>query len=391
MRTNVLDPTVPNNFVPALVSLALRFQLRPEQLFRRAGIDLDAVRATGAGFSVREVERLVEVLMSESGVPEVALLLGEKIDPQSLGLFGQLIATSSSPREAMSTFADFKLLLHPSFDLRVEEGESFDVARYASNDEVPIGDKAYYAEALLASVMSLGEHFLGDRATPRKATFRHAAPAYVDVYHRIFRCPIAFGEPYDALFYPKGLLDRSMLGKSDAYHRTLRAQAEGALGALGQFPVAQVRRVLHTRIADPDLDVADVARVLGVSARTLQRRLGEGPQSFRALRDEVRFQRAKEGLRLGDANIDEIAIALGYRDRSNFVRAFTRWAGQSPSQFRAAAQRGGAAASDAPPAATAKGARHAVGTRAKKVPSRSHERKTAPAQTRRPRAKVGAK
>jgi AraC-like DNA-binding protein len=348
MRASILEPTVPNHFVPALVSLALRFQLRPEQLFRRAGIDLDAVRAPGAGFSVREVEGLVEVLMRESGVPEIALLLGEKIDPESLGLFGQLIATSSSPREAMATFADFKLLLHPSFDLRVEEGESFDIARYASNDEVPIGDKAYYAEALLAAVMSLGEHFLGQRATPRRATFRHGPPAYVDVYRRIFRCPVAFGEPYDALFYPKGLLDRSMLGKSEAYHRALRAQAEGDLGRGGQLPVAQVRRVMHTRIADPDLDVGEVARVLGVSSRTLQRRLGEGPQSFRALRDEVRFQRAKEALCLGDANIDEIAMAVGYRDRSNFVRAFTRWTGQSPSHFRADAARGKVAA-PAPP------------------------------------------
>ncbi|MET0594144.1 MAG: AraC family transcriptional regulator [Polyangiaceae bacterium] len=358
-----MDPTVPNHFVPALVSLALRYHLRPEQLFRRAGIDLDAARAHGAGFSLREVERLVEAFMTESKIPEIALLLGEHIDAESVGLFGQLISTSPTAREALAVFATFKRLLHPSFDLRVEEEDGLAVVRYASNDELPIGDKPYYAEAILASVVSLGRQFLGESYTPRRATFRHPSPSYANVYERIFACPIVFDQPYDALFFAKGLLDRPMLGKSDAYHRTLRAQAEGDLGASSGLPIAQVKRVLHARIADPDLDVGDVARVLGVSTRTLQRRLGEEKQSFRDLRDEVRFQRAKEALKLGDANIDEIAVSLGYRDRSNFVRAFTRWSGKSPSRFRAAKR----AAPAAPARAKSKRGARPAPTRKRKV------------------------
>ena len=331
--TNALDPTVPNHFVPALVSLALRFQLRPEKLFRRAGIDLTAARARGAGFSVQEVERLVDAFLLESEVPELALVLGEHVDPENLGLFGQLVATSATPREAVGAFADFKYLLHPSFDVRLEGAGEVVLLRYASHDETPIGEKPYYAEALLSAVVSLGRHFLGDRILPRRAMFRHARPSYVAAYQRVFGCPIAFGQPFDALEYPARLLDRPMIGRSDAYHRTLRAQAD--LRAAHELPLAQVRRVLHTRISDPELDVADVARVLGVSHRTLQRRLREGGKSFRELRDEVRYQRARETLAGSDASIDEIASALGYRDRSNFVRAFSRWAGQSPSQLRA--------------------------------------------------------
>jgi AraC-like DNA-binding protein len=266
-------------------------------------------------------------------------VLGEHIDPESLGLFGQLVATSATPREAVATFADFKLLLHPSFDLRLEEADGVAVLSYASHDDTAIGDRPYYAEALLSAVVSLGRHFLRDGTTPRRATFRHPRPAYVAVYERIFCCPIAFNQPYDTLEYAATLLDRPMLGRSDAYHRALHAQAEQDLRALQELPLGQVRRVLHARIADPELDIADVARVLGTSERTLQRRLREGGKSFRGLRDEVRYQRARESLALGDATIDETAFALGYRDRSNFVRAFTRWAGQSPSQFRAGVRR----------------------------------------------------
>jgi AraC-like DNA-binding protein len=375
-----LDPTVPNHFVPALVSLALRYQLRPEQLFRSAGIDLDAARAHGAGFSVREVERLVEAFITESKLPELALLLGEYTSAESVGLFGQLISTSPTAREALSAFANFKQLLHPSFDLRVEEEDGLAVVRYASNDELPIGDKPYYAEALLASVVSLGRHFLGDQHTPRRATFRHPGPPYVDVYRRIFRCPVVFDQPYDALFFAKTLLDRPMLGKSEAYHRALSAQAAEDLGANAKLSIARVKRVLHARIADPDLDVGDVARVLGVSTRTLQRRLGEENESFRELRDVVRFQRAKEALRLGTVNIDEIAVALGYRDRSNFVRAFTRWAGTSPSRFRAKAREAGALAS---------ASRGKTKNRLNRAGPKGARRTSRP--LRRKKAKVGAK
>jgi len=328
--------TVPNRFVPALVSLALRFELPPERLFRRAGIDLDAARARGAGFSVTEVERLVDAFMGATKLPELALLLGEHIDPDSLGLFGQLVATSRTPRDAVAIFADFKYLLHPSFDLRIEEADGAAILRYASNDTTPIGDRSYYAEALLSAVVSLGRHFIGENTTPASATFRHPRPSYRPVYDRIFRCPISFDDSYDALYYPATLLDRSLLGRSDAYHRTLRAQAEEDLRSFQHLPLVEVRRVLHARIADPELGIGEIARVLGASARTLQRRLREAGVSFRELRDEVRYQRARETLLRGDATIDQIALDLGYRDRSNFVRAFTRWAGRSPSQFRAA-------------------------------------------------------
>jgi AraC-like DNA-binding protein len=314
--------------------LALRFQLQPEKLFRRAGIDLNAARAAGAGFSVLEVERLVDALVAATELPQIALSLGEYIEPESLGLFGQLIATAATPRDAVATFSDFKYLLHPSFDLRLEVSDGVAIVLFASNDETPVGSKPYYAEALLSSVASLGHHFLADRVKLGRATFRHPRPSYFTAYERLFRCPIDFDCAFDSLHYPARLLDAKLLGHSEAYHRRLRAQAETELRATHRLPVAQVRRVLHARIAESELDLPAIAKVLGVSTRTLQRRLGESGKSFRELHDEVRFQRARE-LLAGEASTDDVATALGYRDRANFVRAFTRWSRQSPSQYRA--------------------------------------------------------
>ena len=329
-----MEATVPNHFVPALVSFALRFALGSEQLFARAGIELSAARAKGARFSVEEVERLVDALLETTRLPQLALLLGEGIDPESLGLFGQLVATSATPRQAITTFSEFKLLLHPCFDLRIEERDGVAGIRYASNDSTPIRDKAYYAETLLTALVALGRHFLGVTAPPLRATFRHAAPAYREEYTRILGITPEFGEAADALYYPAVFLDVPMLSSSSAYHEVLRMQAALELASSHAPALSQVRRAIRARIEEPELSLTDVARELAQSARTLQRRLSEAGMGFRELHDEVRYARARELLEMGTLNIEGVASALGYRDRSNFVRAFSRWSGESPSAYR---------------------------------------------------------
>jgi AraC-like DNA-binding protein len=326
--------TVPNHFVPALVSISLRFRIGPERLFLCAGIDLTAARAPGAHFSVAEVERLVEALIELTATPQLGLLVGELIDPASLGVLGQLVATSASSQHAITTFSQFKQLLHPLFDLTVHTVGDHDVLAYASNDTTPIGDKPYYAEALLSTVVSLRRHFLGISGAPTEATFRHPKPSYLGEYERVFGCPIHFGRELDTLSFSHADVTAPMLGTSPGYHTMLRSQAEDELARSEPLVVAQVRRVIHGRLAEPDLSLADAAKQLAMSARTLQRRLGEAQVSFRQLRDQARHQEARRLLARRDLNSEQVALALGYTDRSNFVRAFERWEGTGPRGFR---------------------------------------------------------
>lgn len=334
MNRALSEITVPNHFVPALVSISLRFRVGPERLFAHAGIDLTAARAPGAHFSVAEVERLVEALIELSATPHLGLLVGELIDPASLGVLGQLVATSASSQHAIVTFSQFKRLLHPLFDLAVHTEGGQDLLVYSSNDSTPIGDKPYYAEALLSTVVSLRRHFLGVSSTPTAATFRHARPTYVAEYQRVFGCPIRFDQARDAVSYTHADVTAPMLGTSPGYHSMLRAQAEDELARSEPLIVAQVRRVIHSRLAEPNLSLADAAKQLAMSARTLQRRLNEAHVSFRQLRDQARHQEARRLLSRRDLNSEQVALALGYTDRSNFVRAFERWEGTGPRAFR---------------------------------------------------------
>jgi AraC-like DNA-binding protein len=181
----------------------------------------------------------------------------------------------------------------------------------------------------------LRNHFLDVSTGPVLACFRHDRPSYAPQYQRVFGCPVEFNCEHDEVRFASGDIHAPMLGTSPGYHAMLRSQAEDELARDEPLILAQVRRVIVGRLAESELSIADAAKQLAMSERTLQRRLSEARVSFRELRDQVRHREAKRLLSRRDMNVEQVASALGYTDRSNFVRAFERWEGKSPSSYRA--------------------------------------------------------
>lgn len=109
----------------------------------------------------------------------------------------------------------------------------------------------------------------------------------------------------------------------------LEARLPEAYGVAGK-----VVEVLKTRVGKFPLGIGDVAGELGLSKRTLQRRLQQQEISFAELRDKVRFHYSIDFLIEQNASIDSISTALDFSDRTSFTNAFKRWTGLSPSTFR---------------------------------------------------------
>jgi AraC-like DNA-binding protein len=321
-----VEQVVPNHFVPSFVSFALRLGAAPEALFARIGRSLAEARAPGATFRVRELEQLFDVLSGAVGRPDLALYVGREVDPERLGLFGLVLSTSSTPRATFAAMSEFKALFHPLLDVSVHEAAGRTHLRYAARDGGPIGDKPCYAEALLSTLHAAASIYYASDTPPLHVSFRHHAPAYAESYTRVFRCPVRFAQPVDELCYGHTFLDVPWHGASPS-HARWREQASRELSL-----ESRVERVLHERLRE-ELDVHAVARALAMSARNLQRSLHTAGTSYRALRDRVRHRRACALLEEGVPTA-QVAQALGYGDRSNFVRAFERWAGECPSAYR---------------------------------------------------------
>ncbi len=193
------------------------------------------------------------------------------------------------------------------------------------------------SEGALATYVTLCREATGPNSKPGAVQFCHPEPAGSrELLEAHFRCPITFGADIDALIIPAERLDKPNLVGDESIWKFLSAQAEGMLPAESRD--RQLDRQVVLQIADVLTDgipsLAQVASDLGMSARTLQRRLSDQGLTFQALVDQARRETAERFLADTRYSIAEVAFLTGFSEQSAFTRAFKRWAGQTPGTYR---------------------------------------------------------
>lgn len=326
--------SVPNIILPSLSSLALKHGISPKRLFNDAGVDLESIQVRDLDLELHEIESVILLLSTHIGEPSIGVLLGAHLQAEMLAMFGPLIASSPNPRVGLECFSRFKQLLHPQFDLKLEEKDQQATLYYQSNDETPIGDLPFYAEALFSALVNLGNYFIGGQKKPALVEFRHKEPASLELYEQTFNCPINFSCAQDKLVFDRSVLDLPHLSHNFSLHQLFRQQAQEQLKNFSSPIASQVKHIIKANLSDPDLSADTVAQQLNTSRRTLYRQLKAENVSYSQLRNEVIIDTAKSLLASTHYSTETIAYELGYKDRSNFVHAFKRLTGHSPSQFR---------------------------------------------------------
>jgi AraC-like DNA-binding protein len=153
-------------------------------------------------------------------------------------------------------------------------------------------------------------------------------------YERLYRCPIVFDAGEDALVFDAELLEQTLVMANPELARHNDEAVREYLARIDHGSVIdQVRSQLVNRLADRPTPQM-VARALGMSQRSLQRRLHEHGTSYETVLGEVRKELACAFLREGRYAVGELAFMLGFEDASAFARAFRRWMGVSPSAYR---------------------------------------------------------
>ena len=204
------------------------------------------------------------------------------------------------------------------------------------------------AEFVLALVVRLAREGTATPIVPAAVRFAFAAPADLVEYREFFRAPLEYDAPANQLRFGRHDLARPLTGADPALSGVLRRRLEKMLGQMPKpddSATSQVRRELVDGLTRREPTAAVVAKALGVSERTLYRRLREEETSFRQILDQVRSELAAAMLGNRAIGIAEIAFVLGYSEPAAFHRSFRRWTGQTPLTFRRAA----AAAVPAPP------------------------------------------
>jgi len=196
-------------------------------------------------------------------------------------------------------------------------------------------EPALSVDLTFAFLVQLGRKGTGQRITPVRVDFQRAAFSS-NAHAAFFGSPIRFGAQRDLIVLRSADLDRPFPGHNSEFLEMLTTALEAARTDLEVTSFSeQVVYALKRRLASGRPDIASVARDLGTSERTLQRRITEHGTTFRALLVEARQELGEQLLRDPSLGIDEVACLLGYQDTSSFYRAFNDWTGIPPNRWRA--------------------------------------------------------
>ncbi|WP_184397098.1 AraC family transcriptional regulator [Rhizobium sp. BK650] len=191
------------------------------------------------------------------------------------------------------------------------------------------------ADVTFAAILELGRRGTGRHIRPLRAEMVRQGPVS-EAHRSYFDAPMRTGCPENALVLDRDDLDLPFAGHNPELLAILEPALAASLGEIeAQSSLSQqVKILIKRRLASGRPDVADVARELGMSERTLQRRITAQGSSYRGLLDEARQELGRRLLSDEQNGIEEIAFLLGFQDTGSFYRAFRSWEGVTPAQWR---------------------------------------------------------
>ncbi|GAA0759712.1 AraC family transcriptional regulator [Ideonella azotifigens] len=312
--------------------------------FSRFGMDLDTVlMGTGRLRSLDDVVPRVDLAdlfdtawraaVAHTGDDAIGLKMTPRQPMLGLGSMAHLVMAADDIRCALQQFSRFTGVISPTTSVGLELGpERCRVTLRVSPGHQPAAQQRY--DFMAATLLQGFFWVCGLQIRPLVVHHPFPAPADPGPWLEAFGAPVMFGAGEFSMEFPQSILslpvptaDPSIADLSERLATRLLEQQGGSL-------VAQVRQVVSRQLPRGDPRREQVAAVLCMSERTLQRRLNEAGTTFHELVDDTRRELAQRFLDSGGATPTEMSFALGFSDPSNFYRACKRWFGRSPGDYR---------------------------------------------------------
>jgi AraC-like DNA-binding protein len=310
------------NTPKALATFFASTDLTPQML------DDAEARVSSAQFCVAWAEAI-----RLSGDPSLALRIAEATPAGAFGIVEYVCRSSVTLREALRQWVRYLGILDDAVEVGLIETETHGALRVVTESEAPAPASHELCFALIvrhARAMVQG----GVRIV--EVRFSHQAKtAQLSRYGVFFESEVRFGATHTELVFEQSTLDTPLTtADPNLLAILLSAATERSGRPSSHLPLTdQVRRALRSALSHDDAEVERIAQRLGMTGRTLQRRLKDEETSFQAVRDDMRRELADRYLGEG-MSFAEISFLLGFSEPSAFFRAFKRWTGLTPFERR---------------------------------------------------------
>lgn len=301
-----------------------------EAILRAAGLTLRDLSDPEARIPYATFVSLLGQAAEQTRCDHFGLLIGRMFSLSELGVAGDMTRHSATIGRALETFTSYQHLNSAGgLAYLLRRGDYVDFG-YAIYQHTEAGVSQTY-DASLAAAMSIMRDLAGPAWKPYEVLLPHARPQDPSQYRALFKVMPTFEAELCALRFPVRDLARAVPGADAAAF--LRAEAVAHRAGPPDF-LQQVYRGLRLLLLDNRHSAQDVAQLLAMHRRTLNRRLKAGGTTFQRVLDDVRFEIARELLANSHVRLDDIAATLGYAAVTPFMRTFRRWSGTTPGRWR---------------------------------------------------------
>lgn len=321
--------------VRSLVDSIQRLGFDTSRFLEQEGFDATLLDNPTARIDHAQFDSLQIAAIRFTKTPSLGLQVGITAPIAAYDIVGHLLLTCKTIREALTIFFRFyPLISDGSRSTLVEHGDLATI-NLSFTRASPLLNR-FRAEFVVCQVARCGQIFVGDQFRPTLVTFEHSQPEYVDLYRHFFQCELKFNHSRTSVTFESRLLDVPQPHSSPSLFKMLTEEAERSLEKLSSRNnlATQIEAMIINEYQGQKPNLERVAKQFNLSSRSLRRHLKQQGHSYGEISDLAQNTVAQRLLSNDDLSVQEVAYRLGFSEPSSFHRAFKRWTGITPQQFR---------------------------------------------------------
>jgi AraC-like DNA-binding protein len=310
---------------------------RSLQLLEEVGLTaadlVERDRRIPARVAMHALQRAVEIF----GDPTIGLKAGSRLEQSVMDVIDYAACSTENLGTAIGVMSRYSHVMNESGSLTLTIDSDYCYTTYSMS--IPHPPQAN--DLAVSASLTFSKRVCEVYSPPVEIRLQHERPSYADVYQKYFEATVKFGAPANTIVMRKSRLEARMRNRSLpmalAFERKAQELEQAVTRELGIS--SRVREALAAQLASGSVQMGNTAKRLGMSVATLRRKLEEEGQSFATILDDMRREVAQQYLKRDEPTVSEVAFLLGFSDVRAFARAFRRWTGIAPTEFREQAGR----------------------------------------------------
>jgi len=315
------------------------YGLDSRAILKQAGLDPAKLFDENARYSFPAMTKLWQLAGEASADPCFGLRVIDYWHPSNLHALGFAWLASSTLKEAIQRAERYVRIVNSAATMSLgETTEGYELMTFSVPNEFSPQPALYSIDAGMALILHLCRISAGKDLMPLRMQVKRPLPDCAERYYNYFGPNILFNSEQNIFIFDKHNIEKQLPTANIELALSCDKIIKGYLAKMDKSDIVmQVKTKLTDTLTSGSVSEKHIAESLNMSLRSLQRRLEEKGYNYKQILEETRRELAEQYIRNSRLSVSEITYMLGFSEPSNFSRAFKRWTGKSPQDYRNAA------------------------------------------------------